>query len=794
MAKKEGQYCLAQRLFMTTMPWIRKNLPYVFFLLVAVGLNVIYFHDLTVGEFIFSGDQLLRFSYNEAFDHSLFIRKMDHLGVFNSWQQIVQFWDILYYLATHALHLPLIIIEKLSFSFILFISFVLSFAGFRRLSSLFKQEKKDLILIAITLWYCLNPYTLVLWHGGVYILGVALTYALAPLILYYFHLSVFSDPRLKNKLICVLLLFFASFVFWLFAVIVFLLAWYSLFVILIGRKSFFPFLKNIGHLLLIYLPFISVVLFAVFHEYSSNAGDQNVDYSPTFGNQIGGLWYQFLMLFSWGIYTVWTPRTLYPFGAYFLSWQYMAVTLGLYALIPLGAYLAWKGKRGEKKKNLKQRIIFLTRSENSFFLIFLLLLGVAIFFAKGAQEPFGGIFLYLFEHVPFFSVFRSADHRFGFAVVLSVAVLLLYASQRFNKYFFFGALMTLMLFQSYPLFTGTAVRGENIEGKYYDRIIHVPLEHQEIADTLNQRNEGSGYVLVLPSVEYGHYVLDPDTVEEYVGPDLFPKLIDKPFVYASVSTGMSKAAQTTLEEVIKEKDYKKLRQFPIRYLILRRDLPCLDCLTLPPGDADREFIKLWESERFSVYEVPDAAPLVRASNAYFRMINPTQFQVQLDHVSRPEALRLGLSFHPAWKVYIEKKGSSIVCDPRDIRKSVSGKECLRKKQFFLGDEMRYLFAKSLFDSSHAIDNGYANVWTIDPDFVRRHYDSEFYTTNSDGSLNLNLRIYYQPQSWFYFSVLLSAASLLGGGGALVVNSLKKRKEERAKSAGGNGKAFDTDLV
>ena len=519
-----------RNLYTIMMPQIKKILPYVIFLVIALALNYVYFHGLKAGEFIFSGDQLLWFSYEESFNNSFFIRKMDHLGVFNSWQQVVQFWDTLYYLITYALHLPMIAIEQLSFFITLFTSFVLSFIGFRKMSSLFAQKENTLSLIVVTLWYCLNPYTLIFWHGGIYIFGVALTYTLAPMILYYFHLSVFSDPRLKNRILCAVFLFFASFVFWLFAVMVFFLALYSLLFVWIRKVSLLLFLKNLGQFLLIYVPLVSGVLFLLFHEYSNNAGDLNSDFLPTFGSQQGGLWYQFLMLFSWGIYTVWVPRTLFPFGDYLLSPQYAAVTLALYALIPIGMYLLFRDQYHAQAGRFKNFIAFFRDSKNSFLVIFLLLLVLSIFFAKGAQDPLGRVFLYLYNHFPFFSVFRSADHRFGFAVVLSVALLLLYTSNKFNKYIFSSVLLILMLLQSYPLFIGTAVRGEDIQGKYFDRIIHIPDEYQQVADLLNKRNDGTGYVLVLPSVQYGRYMLDAEKSEEYVGQDLFPKIIKKPFV------------------------------------------------------------------------------------------------------------------------------------------------------------------------------------------------------------------------------------------------------------------------
>ena len=755
---------------------LKRMWPFVFFFVVAGILCNIYFHGLKDGEFIFSGDQLLRFSYQESFDNSFFIRKMDHFGVFNSWQQIVQLWDEAYYLLAYSLGMPTLLIEQVSFFLTLVLSFTLSFIGFRKISSLFQSTENKLILVVITLWYCLNPYTLVLWHGGVYNLGLAMTYALAPLIFYFFHLAVFGEPTRRNRIICALLLLFASFTFWLFAALVFLLVCYTLLYLFLRRGVISSFLKHAGLLLGIYLPLVSFILFALFHEHSNNTGDVNSEFVPSFGSQQGGMWYQFLMLFSWGIYTVWTPRALYPFGDYFLSLQYTAVTLGIYALIVIGTLLFFKDTYDSNQSPLRNTTCFLKEGKHLFLIIFFLLLGISVFFAKGAQDPLGEIFVFLYNHFPFFSVFRSADHRFGFVVVFAVAVLLLYVSRRLQPYVFVSLLMGLMLLQSYPMFTGIAVRGQNIEGQYYDRILRISPEYKQVADVLNRQAGQSGYVLALPSAEYGHYVLNAAQTEHHVGQDLLPKLIRQPFVYLSSSSGMSRSAAETLTRVLEKKDYEKLSRFPIAYVILRQDIPCTDCLNIAKNNADKAFTRLLQNELFSVYAVNSPAPLIQAENAFFKMINPTKFKVELDHVSQHETLNLLLSFSPGWKVYLEKQGSQIECEAKHVRKYAGGRECVLEQQFFEGNELSYLFKKSLSNDAHTEVNGYANSWELDTDFIQKEFSQELYAVNDDGTLRLNLTVYYQPQSWYYVAAFLTVVSLILGLVILVMKGRKKKTE------------------
>ena len=310
--------------------------PIIIFALVAGFLNIIFFHGLNAGEFIFSGDQFFQFSAHEAFTNSFFLRKPNDLGVLNGWQFTTQFWDAVYYLGAYYFNLTPILAEKILFFLVLFLSLFLSFLGFNKSAPRLGVPTGSNSIYFVTFWYCFNPYTLELWHGGVYNLGSSLTYSLAPLIFYHFGEAIFSDTDKTKILLCALLMSIASFTFWLFAPLVFFLTLYAILRIVLQLSMWRLAAKNIALLFLTYLPLVAFILFGIMHEYFNNSGDVNAGFTPTFGNMQGGIWYQLNMLFSWGIYTVWTPRTLYPFGEYFFSKTYITGIVLLYASIVIG--------------------------------------------------------------------------------------------------------------------------------------------------------------------------------------------------------------------------------------------------------------------------------------------------------------------------------------------------------------------------------------------------------------------------------------------------------------------------
>jgi len=572
-----------------------------------------------------------------------------------------------------------------------------------------------------------------MWHGGVYNIGFAVTYALAPLVIYYFDLSVFSDTaRLKNKIICAILMFLSFFVFWLFAVVVFLLIFYYLIRVLFRKELFIKSLKHLLILGLIFVPLASFIIFTILHEFLNNAGDINASFVPTFQYQQGGMWYSFLMLFSWGIYNVWTPRSLYPFGQYFLSSAYRTVTLLIYSLIVLGIGLLYFEQQSGDKTIINNLKIFLKNKKNIFIIIFSLLLLLSIFFAKGAQPPFGGLFVFFYNHVPFFSVFRSADHRFGFAIVFAVSLLLIIASQKYKTYLFVLVLLLLSIAQTYPLYFGDAVRGENIENKYYDRIVKISTEYKQLADLLNRQKNTNNYVFTTPSVDYGVYNLNSKGTDHLVGQDLLPKLINKPFVYLSTSSGMDANASRELKKVIEDENFDELQNFPIEYIIFRKDVMCQDCVVLTKGKLDRHYTEILANDLFTVYKINDFSPLIniKGKNVSYKMISPIMFKAKLENIKNQEQLNLMFSFNKNWHIYIDS-----------------------------GDKSNYLFEKSVFDNTHRLAYKYANTWTIDTNYIKDNYKNH-YELNKDGTITFSAIIYYQPQSWYYFYGVISTLLLI----------------------------------
>ena len=127
--------------------------------------------------FIFSGDQFLRFSFHEAIANLFFLRKEVDLGSLNAWQAATQTIDGLFFMLCHLFGVSIPLVDRIHTFICLLLSICLPYWGFLKLADFYFQtsRSRSLCLIA-ALIFAINPYTLQLWHGGVFNISAVLCY------------------------------------------------------------------------------------------------------------------------------------------------------------------------------------------------------------------------------------------------------------------------------------------------------------------------------------------------------------------------------------------------------------------------------------------------------------------------------------------------------------------------------------------------------------------------------------------------------------------------------------------
>lgn len=760
----------------------------LFFLAITLFIWLIFFRNIPDNYFIFSGDQFFRFSLDEALRNSFVILKPIDLGTLNGWQFITQFWDAVSYIFLYSLNLSVINSEKILFFIILYYSFYAPYLGFMHSARYLNRRVSSIAIFFIALWYSLNPYTLELWHGGVFNLGLTLCYSTAPLIYYFINSALFTKTQFNHIAKLSLLLTVASFTFWIYAPLVFFIIIYISLVTISRFVLLKKIIKNTGILLSIYIPSVLIILFAILFEYLLNVNNVNGSFLPTYGHMQGGLWYQLKMYFSWGIYTVWTPRVQYPFGDYLFSPSYTLGIISLYLLI-ISGFLIFIFKSQIKNINYsKFRWLsytinlywFNSTNNHRYFkqsIILILIFLISLFLAKGSQPPLGNIFIYLYEKVPFFSVFRTPDIRFGFIMILTLALLLIFISQVFNTTIIVLFCTLFLGTTTLPLINGDAVRGINIPGKYYDRITQIPKEYLELADFINKQDNGSGYILSLPPMPYGHFKLNDSDI--HVGQDLLEKILKIPFLNVATSGSLPISTYKTLQAIFSQgNNVLQINNFPIRYILTRDDSTCSDCVKFSSTELKKFSAPFFSNSLFTLYKLPNSRSLIESKNATFEQFSPLEYSVKIEYLSKPQDLSLLLNYDPGWKIYINNNSNSLGCNSKVSNNKSKTLECINRLHYFNLYSLFYLFQKPLFESTHASIWGYANKWEISQEELKKNIPPFKYHTNSDGSLNINLTLIYQPQIYFLICQLISLLTIIILITFLLVNAIYKLKNNK----------------
>jgi hypothetical protein len=89
-------------------------------------------------------------------------------------------------------------------------------------------------------------------------------------------------------------------------------------------------------------------------------------------------------------------------------------------------------------------------------------------------------------------------------------------------------------------------------------------------------------------------------------------------------------------------------------------------------------------------------------------------------------------------------------------------------------------ARSYAQGENALVYNYANGWVVSPDKIINDYGPGFYTQNSDGSINVHLQLYFQPQKYNLPIYIISLGTFIILC-AIVIVGLKKQQKTVKKN-------------
>ncbi len=387
-------------------------------------------------------------------------------------------------------------------------------------------------------------------------------------------------------------------------------------------------------------------------------------------------------------------------------------------------------------------------------------------------------------------VFRSADKIFAFYPFFLI-ILILLALNHLKLKFYYKLFFILFLLAPAWYFVSGAIGGilSNVGTQngidYFSLTPKIPQEYYDANEKIQQLENNKNTTTTIISLPYSANVSinwSEYSKWNFMGNDVLRQVFDKSYIIANSFDHYTENVMTfkNLQKPnlkINEEDLlQAITKFSGEYVIFHKDIPNKNLIASLPIRLklnkliiEKKLELIQTNNYFELYQVAKKyqKPLINIEqNDYslfskqftFQKINPTKY-VFSGRIYSGDKMLLNQSFSKEWKTFLQSKNIPKCEKIKDYNyQNNLYLECQNQDQILNFTDFKYLFEKPVFDTNREMANDYANSWIIDTNYIKQNFSSEFYQENSDGSLDVNLVIFFRPQ---IFTYLLIFTSFLG---------------------------------
>lgn len=168
------------------------------------------------------------------------------------------------------------------------------------------------------------------------------------------------------------------------------------------------------------------------------------------------------------------------------------------------------------------------------------------FLSKGANEPLGKVFIWMLQHIPLFSIFKTPLEKFSVLLVFLLALTLALIFRSTKSGWFRGAVFAYVIACSIPYATlrfmpeyGFETGSNGMQDKYISKKYTYKEGYFAAAELLNHQKLNYRALSLPGSVNYQVTLLNHDGNKYYRGMDPFIYSVNKPFItaYSEPSVG-----------------------------------------------------------------------------------------------------------------------------------------------------------------------------------------------------------------------------------------------------------------
>jgi len=436
---------------------------------------------------------------------------------------------------------------------------------------------------------------------------------------------------------------------------------------------------------------------------------------------------------------------------------------------------------------------YLDKTNRKIYILLFISFIFSLYFFTVNIGPLKDLFLF-FGRIPGFVMFRNFYDKFApgyviiYSVLISVSLIILRKKFGGRSKYLLVAILILIIFNALPI--KETVNSPLWSTQSIYKTVDIPNEYMDFMNQINKKISSTNTILSIPfGVSLYTVIKENGSNNSYVGVSPVKILSGVNDISGTMSFNFTDQIYT-IDNIIIKRDYSNLNsilyQHNINYVLVTKNIPkeVLDSYVFSPLSLkvqDSKFIqsitskKLLTSENgnYVLYATKEQNSLIKSQNLYFQKINPVKYVIYIRNLKTPQKLEFNDSFHGDWKLYLQNNPNLAFC--RAIVNITNGNnsECKSQFSFFDPSELSFTLLKPIFDNTHSTVGGYYNSWRIDPKIVKNNFNKSYYTVNKDGSLNIELILYFNEQLYFYYGIAITALVLLLSSIYLLYKSIKK---------------------
>lgn len=402
--------------------------------------------------------------------------------------------------------------------------------------------------------------------------------------------------------------------------------------------------------------------------------------------------------------------------------------------------------------------------------------------------PLRELFL-IFRHIPGMGMFRNAYDKFAIGFVFIYALLISFSlliilrnfSQRWEKYTYglVGLFAVVVVINAIPI--KTLVNRPLWTTKDIYTVINIPDEYSNYLDVVKLNVDASSNILTIPFAFPAYSIIKDETSNNvYAGASPI-----KPLTgindFSGVMSFTPAAESDKFFQAVLNKNIADVNLFfrdhNIGYISVTNNIPDVVMKSYifrryPDQEIFNSQILTWLKSGVLGYQISTSAKgnyelyktHVKTSeleypNLNFRKISPVKYAISIHNVADHQPLIFKDSFNLGWKIYLDRHPNLANCRNTVDKLSTGIRVCDGENQLFDWDDVSYLWRNSMSFIHSSGAKGIDNEWIIDKQAFQDKGDTA-YVQNPDGSIDVEMTLYFYPQLYFYIGILLSILGLL----------------------------------